>query len=81
MRWWMRRMVKIFAVFLLIAGVMLFMLRRKYDIVIVELTRTQVTNSTSDLINDAIAEQILKGKIEYDRIVYFEILQELYVAA
>lgn len=72
MRWWMRRIVKIIAVLLLIAGVMLFMLRRKYDIVIVELTRTQVTNSTSDLINDAIAEQILKGKIEYDRIVYFE---------
>ena len=72
MRWWMRRMVKMLLILLLITGVLLFLLRRKYDAVIVELTRTQVTNSTSDLINDAIAEQMVKGKIEYDRIVYFE---------
>ena len=65
-------MVKMLLILLLITGVLLFLLRRKYDAVIVELTRTQVTNSTSDLINDAIAEQMVKGKIEYDRIVYFE---------
>lgn len=72
MRWWLRRVMKISLVVLLIAGVILLMLRKKYDAVIVELTRTQVTNSTSDLINDAIAEQIAGGKIQYDRIVYFE---------
>ena len=72
MRWWIRRFMKILVVVLLIAGVLLLLLRRKYDTVIVELTRTQVTNSTSDLINDAIAEQMREGKIEYDRIVYFE---------
>jgi sporulation protein YunB len=31
-----------------------------------------VTNATSDLINDAVAQQITGGHIAYDRIVYFE---------
>ena len=72
MRWWLRKVLRIGIAVLLILAVLLLMLRRKYDEVIVELTRTQVTNSTSDLINDAIAEQIAGGKIQYDRIVYFE---------
>lgn len=72
MRWWFRRVSKIILIIILIAALLFLLLRRKYDEVIVELTRTQVTNSTSDLINDAIAEQIVGGKIEYDRIVYFE---------
>lgn len=72
MRWWLRRAVRWIFIILLIAVVLLLLLRRKYDDVMVELTKTQVTNSTSDLINDAIAEQIATGKIEYDRIVYFE---------
>lgn len=72
MRWWLRKVLRIGIAALLILAVLLLMLRRKYDEVIVELTRTQVTNSTSDLINDAIAEQIAGGKIQYDRIVYFE---------
>lgn len=33
---------------------------------------TQVMNQTSDLINDAIAEQIARDNIQYDRIIYFE---------
>ena len=33
---------------------------------------TQVINTTSDLINDAIDRQIITGDIQYDRIVYFE---------
>ena len=36
------------------------------------LARTQVTNTTSDLINDAIAGQITDGNIRYDRMIYFE---------
>ena len=36
------------------------------------LARTQVTNATSDLMNDAIAAQIVSGNIRYDRIIYFE---------
>ena len=46
--------------------------RDKYRDAIRELARTQITNGTSDLINDAIDEQIESGNIQYDRIVYFE---------
>ncbi len=46
--------------------------RMKYDAVICSLAQTQVMNSTSDLINDAVANQIAGGNIQYDRIVYFE---------
>ena len=53
-----------FAVFLL--------LRDQYDRVIQSLAETQITNTTSDLTNDAIARQIAEGDIRYDRIVYFE---------
>lgn len=49
-----------------------FMLRGKYQVVIRDLARTQVMNSTSDLTNDAIAKQMADGIIQYDRIVYFE---------
>ena len=37
-----------------------------------DLARTQVINTASDLINDAILKQIMEGQIQYDRIVYFE---------
>ena len=46
--------------------------RGRYRDVIRDLAVTQVKNTTSDLTNDAIAKQIADGKIEYDRIVYFE---------
>lgn len=72
MRWWIRRFFRILLIVLLVAAVLLLLLRRKYDAVMVELTKTQVTNATSDLINDAIAQQIASGRIAYDRIVYFE---------
>ena len=47
-------------------------IREKYRLVISDLAKTQVMNSTSDLTNDAIAKQIDTGEIQYDRIVYFE---------
>ena len=72
MRWWIRKIVKITLILVCVVVACFLLLRKKYDAVILELTRTQVTNSTSDLINDAVAEQIAGGKIEYDRIVYFE---------
>ncbi len=72
MRWWFRRFFRGFLFLLLFASILMMVLRHKYDQVIVELTRTQVTNSTSDLINDAVALQIAEGNIQYDRIVYFE---------
>lgn len=55
---------------LLTGGFLMF--RDRYRDAIRDLARTQITNGTSDLINDAIDEQIETGNIQYDRIVYFE---------
>ena len=57
-------------VFLVFALLILF--RVRYNEPIRSLAQTQVVNSTSDLINDAIDTQIETGNIQYDRIVYFE---------
>ena len=57
-------------IFLVFALLILF--RVRYNETIRSLAQTQVINSTSDLINDAIDEQIETGNIQYDRIVYFE---------
>lgn len=65
----MRRLVYLMAV-VLIAVLAVFRIR--YRDAVVELAQTQVRNVTSDLINDAIDEQIEAGDIKYDRIVYFE---------
>lgn len=51
-------------------GLTLF--RHKYNDAIRSLAETQVMNTTSDLINDAIDQQIQNGNIQYDRMVYFE---------
>lgn len=50
----------------------LLLFRSKYNQTIRSLAETQVKNSTSDLINDAIDQQIESGNVQYDRIVYFE---------
>lgn len=52
--------------------VILLLFRVRYRDAIRLLAETQVRNSTSDLINDAIDRQIENGNIQYDRIVYFE---------
>ena len=52
--------------------VTLALLRSRVYPVLRSLAETQVKNTASDLINDAIAEQIAIGNIQYDRIVYFE---------
>ena len=72
MRRWMRRLL--FCIILIgVAGMAFFFtLRSKYYAVITSLAQTQVTNATSDLINDAVSKQISSGNIAYDRIVYFE---------
>lgn len=54
-----------------VCGFLLFF-RFKYYTPIQTLAQTQIRNTTSDLINDAIAKQIDTGNIQYDRIVYFE---------
>lgn len=52
--------------------VLLVFFRIKFNDEIRTLAQTQVKNSTSDLINDAIDKQIENGNVQYDRIVYFE---------
>lgn len=46
--------------------------RFRYSDTIRGLAETQIKNATSDLINDAIDQQIENQNIQYDRIVYFE---------
>lgn len=67
-RRWLYRLAAVLLVFFVLFAT----LRGKYRGVVEELAQTQVKNSTSDLTNDAIAKQIAKGTIAYDRIVYFE---------
>lgn len=57
---------------LLVSTAVFFGLRYKYRDVIRNLAETSVRNSTSDLTNEAIAQQIANGNIQYDRIVFFE---------
>lgn len=62
-----------FLCLLVVISVVLFALFRiRYRDVIRTLSQTQVRNSTSDLINQAIDRQIETGNILYERIVYFE---------
>lgn len=72
----MRRRIQTGRWLLLLLPVLLaggfFFLRSKLWPVVQNLAQTQVRNITSDLINDAILEQIVEGNIQYDRIVFFE---------
>ena len=61
-----------FSLIFLVLLVVLALLRSRLYPVIRSLAESQVKNTASDLINDAIAEQIAAGNIRYDRIVYFE---------
>ena len=68
-----RKYWKIWAVLLVFLVMLVFWgLRSRLWPVVRSLARTQVTNTASDLINDAILAQIMEGQIQYDRIVYFE---------
>ena len=69
---WIQRLFYRLLIAFAVLLAMFLMLRGKYRTVVRELAQTQVKNSTSDLTNDAIAKQIAAGKIQYDRIVYFE---------
>ena len=72
MRRWIQKWLKRVLVLFILLLALFFALRSKYRVVISELARTQVMNTTSDLTNDAIARQIAQGDIQYDRIVFFE---------
>ena len=56
----------------IIAVFVIALFRYQFADAIRGLAETQVRNTTSDLINDAIDKQIQTGNIQYDRIVYFE---------
>ena len=72
MRVRMRGLVRLLCLLTEAAILLLAFFRTRYHNTIRELAETQVRNSTSDLINDAIDRQIETGNIQYDRIVYFE---------
>lgn len=72
MRRILRRWMRILLLLALICFFALILFRLKYNDAIRVLAHTQVTNATSDLINDSIDAQIANGDIRYDRIVYFE---------
>ena len=66
------RTIRFLTVISLILFLALIFFRNKYNAKISGLAQTQVKNTTSDLINDAIDKQIETGHVQYDRIVYFE---------
>ena len=68
----LKRFLRMIGLLLIAASLVLLFFRSRYHGTIRSLAETQVKNSTSDLINDAIDKQIETGNIQYDRIVYFE---------
>lgn len=72
MRWRVRRLLRFVSLILILSVLFIGFFRFKYHKTIRSLAKTQIENSTSDLINDAIDRQIDSGNIQYDRIVYFE---------
>ena len=67
-----KRLLRITALILVVVMAALLLFRHRYNEPIRDLAETQIMNTTSDLINDAIDQQIEAGDIHYDRIVYFE---------
>lgn len=72
MHMWLRKVIAGVVLIVLLVLLFFMLFRMKYNDAIRGLAETQVKNATSDLINDAIDEQIENGSIRYDRIVFFE---------
>ena len=68
----LKRIARCLLILLVIAVLGFVAFRSKYKDTIYTLAQTQVKNTTSDLINDAVDKQIELENIRYDRIVYFE---------
>ena len=68
----MRNIIRLVIILLTVIFICLLLFRIKFNDEIRSLAETQVRNTTSDLINDAIDRQIEEGTIQYDRMVYFE---------
>lgn len=68
-----KRRLRFFLILIVLVFTSLFIvLRNKFNVIVRDLAVTQAKNQTSDLINDAISEQITSDRIQYDRIIYFE---------
>lgn len=72
MRYLLWRLSRFLLACVLVVAICVILFRVRYGDAIRDLAKTQVINSTSDLINDAVDKQIAAGNIQYDRIVYFE---------
>ena len=72
MRYLLRRLCSLVLLITVVLAVIFGTFRMQYRDAIRSLSHTQVMNATSDLINDAIDQQIESGNIQYDRIVDFE---------
>ena len=72
MRYWIHRITRWALLLTVLLVVLLILFRIRYHQVITDLSKTQIINSTSDLINDAVAAQIVQDGIAYDSIIYFE---------
>ena len=68
----LRKILRFLILAVVIGSLLLILFRTKFHGTIRSLSETQIKNTTSDLINDAIDKQIDIGNIQYDRIVYFE---------
>lgn len=68
----LRKLCKLCFVILIASVVLLVVFRVRYHDSIISLAQTQVRNTTSDLINNAVDMQIAEGNIQYDRLIYFE---------
>ena len=69
---WFGKILRFLVILLALAMIVLVWFRVKFGESVRMLAETQVRNTTSDLINDAIDRQIEDGNIQYDRMVYFE---------
>ena len=68
----MGKLLRLIIILLIVVIIGIVLFRVRFNDAIRALAQTQVTNTTSDLINDAIDRQIEDGTIQYDRMVYFE---------
>ena len=68
----MGKLLRFIIILLALSIFVLILFRMKFNEPIRDLAETQVRNTTSDLINDAIYRQIEDGRIQYDRMIYFE---------
>lgn len=67
-----KRLKILIALILAGLGFVYFVFLKQFRPVAQELAKRQVSNKSSDLINDAVSSQISDATIRYDRIIYFE---------